>query len=150
MSVPGVADQASGATGTALSAATSPVGQLGKQEFLMLLIAQLKNQDPLRPMEDTEFIAQLAQLNTLEQMQQLNNTLGAMAEMSMLTQAASLIGKHITALDPSTGEMIKGVVSDVTINQGVPVLNVDGAAVPLGHVVTIGSDPAPAAPGGAA
>ncbi|MDI3341744.1 MAG: flagellar hook capping FlgD N-terminal domain-containing protein [Sphaerobacter sp.] len=144
MSVPIVTDSTARAATTATAAATgaSPTDQLGKQEFLQLLIAQLRNQDPLRPMEDTEFIAQLAQLNTLEQMQQMNATLGVMVEMSLLTQAASLIGKQITAKDPVTGEVTTGVVHDISVNQGEPVLNVGGAAVPLSHVVTIGTAPA--------
>lgn len=52
-------------------------GMLGKDAFLKLLITQLRNQDPLSPMEDKEFIAQMAQFSTLEQMQELNKNLQA-------------------------------------------------------------------------
>ncbi|ACZ37980.1 MAG: flagellar hook capping FlgD N-terminal domain-containing protein [Sphaerobacter thermophilus] len=150
MSVPGVTNQTNPGTDAASSTTFSPADRLGKQEFLMLLTAQLRNQDPLRPMEDTEFIAQLAQLNSLEQMQQMNETLSTLVEMSVLAQTASLIGRHVTALDPSGGGVIKGVVSDVTIHEGTPVLNVGGTAVPLAHVVSIGIDPSATASGGAA
>ena len=44
-------------------------GELGKDEFLQLLVCQMKNQDPLEPEKDTQFIAQLAQFSALEQMQ---------------------------------------------------------------------------------
>ncbi|MBX5446284.1 flagellar hook capping FlgD N-terminal domain-containing protein [Sphaerobacter sp.] len=150
MSVPGVTNQTNQGTNAASGAPFSPADRLGKQEFLMLLTAQLRNQDPLRPMEDTAFIAQLAQLNTLEQMQQMNETLSILAEMSLLAQTASLIGRHVTALDPSSGGVIKGVVSDVTIQDGTPILNVGGTAVALAHVVSIGLDPSATARGGAA
>ena len=54
---------------------------LGRDDFLKLLLAQLQNQNPLKPMEDTEFIAQLAQFRSLEEMQNLN--IGMMALLDM-------------------------------------------------------------------
>lgn len=57
-----------------------PNGNLDKDAFLRLLTTQLANQDPLNPMEDREFIAQLAQFTSLEQMQELNKTMAAKSE----------------------------------------------------------------------
>lgn len=48
---------------------------LGKDAFLQILVAQLQNQDPLSPMEDKDFIAQMAQFSSLEQMQDLNKNM---------------------------------------------------------------------------
>lgn len=63
---------------------------LGKDEFLNLLVTQLSHQDPLEPTSDTEFIAQMAQFSSLEQMQNLNSTMQSQA-------AYGMIGKDIYA-----------------------------------------------------
>lgn len=57
-----------------------PTNNLDKDAFLRLLTTQLANQDPLNPMEDREFIAQLAQFTSLEQMQELNKTMASKSE----------------------------------------------------------------------
>ena len=89
----------------------SPNG-LGKDDFLKLLLAQLSNQDPLKPLEDKEFIAQLAQFNTLEQMQQMNtHMLDLLAGMS-LAEGSNLLGKFVEAGSYS------GVVNSVAMVDG--------------------------------
>ncbi len=91
-------------------------GTLGKNEFLQLLITQLRHQDPLSPMENEAFLAQLAQFSSLEQMQTLNQT---MQDSMTLTQslnnssAASLIGRNVRA----NGETV-GLVADLPIEVG--------------------------------
>jgi flagellar basal-body rod modification protein FlgD len=67
---------------------------LGKDAFLRLLIAELSNQDPLNPMEDREFVAQMATFSSLEQMQNMNKTLESMAEANKFS-AVQYIGKAI-------------------------------------------------------
>ena len=72
---------------------------LGKDDFLKLLMTQLQNQDPSKPMEDTQFIAQMAQFSSLEQMTNLNSTFGKFIEQQQQTQLISynqFIGKEIT------------------------------------------------------
>ncbi len=84
---------------------TASTSNMGKQEFLQLLVAQLKNQDPLSPMEGQEFAAQLAQFSSLEQLSNIDNTLQYSVDMNMLltqtvnnTLAANFIGREITAI----------------------------------------------------
>lgn len=74
----------------------SPTSVLGKDDFLNLLVAQLRNQDPLKPMESTEFTAQLAQFSSLEQLYNVNDNLGSLETNQTAmhnNQAVSMIGK---------------------------------------------------------
>ncbi|MGD7008408.1 flagellar hook assembly protein FlgD [Metabacillus sp. 84] len=76
-----------------------PNDQLGKDEFLEILMTQLQNQDPLNPMEDKEFIAQMASFSSLEQMTNMNNTMQDFLKHqsgSKILQYSSLIGKEIS------------------------------------------------------
>ncbi len=111
--------------------------ELGRDQFLFLLLAQLRNQDPLKPMEDREFIAQLAQFNVLEQMQQMNQGLLAMMYMDQFAQASALIGKTVDAYDPVTGETISGQVSEVCFDQGVAELVIGDKRVGLENVTNV-------------
>jgi len=79
---------------------TSEDNTLGKDDFLNLLITQLQNQDPLSPMDSTEFSAQLAQFSSLEQLSNVNENLETLLlyQGSLNnSQAVSFIGKTITA-----------------------------------------------------
>ncbi len=58
---------------------TSPGGAMGKDQFLQLLVAQMKNQDPTSPMDGTQMASQLAQFSTVEQLQNANTTLTQIA-----------------------------------------------------------------------
>lgn len=89
---------AGGMTG-ALTGGTA-ASNLGKEDFLKLLVTQLSHQDPLAPMENTEFVAQLAQFSSLEQLLGVNNNLGLLqvAQTAMTnSQVAGLIGKEVEA-----------------------------------------------------
>ena len=110
--------------------------KLGKEDFLRLLITQLKYQDPLEPLKNEEFIAQLAQFNSLEQMINLNRSFSQMLTLQQLTQAAGLIGHSIEAVSEE-GEEITGEVSEVQMVDGEPMLVVDGTLVKLNEVIRL-------------
>lgn len=75
---------------------------MGKEDFLTLLVAQLKNQDPMNPDEPTEFTAQLAQFSSLEQLFNLNDSMAGVAQAvsnSQKLSALGLIGKEVAYFD---------------------------------------------------
>lgn len=81
------------------------------ESFLKLLVAELKNQDPTKPMESTDFVAQLATFSQVEQTVQSNSKLDLILQSSALSQAGSLIGREVTSADGET----TGVVSEVKV-----------------------------------
>src|SRR5690625_955114 len=80
---------------------------LGKDDFLQLLVTQLTHQDPLDPVADQEFIAQLAQFSALEQMQNVSKGIEQLTELQLwiggMGQAASLVGRTVVVTDYKTG-----------------------------------------------
>lgn len=83
---------------------------LGKNDFLKLLVTQMKNQDPINPMDGTKFASQLAQFNSVEQLINLNSGIDALAKSQRQlnsgisnTMAASLTGKKVRALSSKVG-----------------------------------------------
>jgi flagellar basal-body rod modification protein FlgD len=83
-------------------------------EFLKLMIAELQNQDPLNPMENSEMLQQLSQMRSIGANERLTDTLDAVRIGQNVTTASSLIGKQIRALSDS-GTNIGGIVDRVTV-----------------------------------
>ena len=116
--------------------------QMGQDTFLKLLITQLRNQDPLKPMEDREFIAQMAQFSSLEQMQNMNKNLQAFTQGFLDGEsgyrAVSLIGRTITAIDPDDSEKpITGKVDYVQFDGGIALLRVGDKDIPVANVMKV-------------
>ena len=102
---------------------------LGKDDFLKLLITQLRYQDTTNPVEDKEFIAQMAQFSSLEQMQNLNKLVqeyvGTQQAMTMFAQATNLIGLQVK-VDKGDGTVDEGTVEAVRFSTAGPVIMVNG------------------------
>mgnify|MGYP000889809420 CR=1 FL=1 len=123
----------SSSSSTDLSSVTSTASTLGKDEFLKLLVTELSNQDPLNPMDDSDFVAQLAQFSTLEQMTNLSETADNASNTLSSSQAVSMLGHDITWTD-SDGKSQTGTVSGVTFSDGVPTLKVGSTSVDISDV----------------
>jgi flagellar basal-body rod modification protein FlgD len=101
-------------------------------------VTQLKNQDPLDPVKNQDFIAQLAQFNSLEQMINLNTNFSSMNTMQSLAQSANFIGKEVAWQD-SSGASQTGVVSAIEVQNNVPMLVVNGNLLKISDVLAIAS-----------
>ena len=120
-------DSAEGTTRT-------PVQTLGQDDFLKLLVAQMSQQDPMNPMKDSEFIAQMAQFSALEQSKAMQQ------DMSSL-RASAMLGETVTVrLKDDKGQEIgqlTDVVSQVVIEKNVPKLLVDGRRIEMGDLLSV-------------
>ena len=129
MSVPPVTGTNGSGTG-ANSTAQAAAPNIDYQSFLKLLIAEMKNQDPTKPMDSTEYVAQLATFSQVAQTVQTNSKLDQLLQTSALAQAGNTIGHTLTSAD---GDM-SGTVSSVRLTS-------DGlvAILDTGEEVTIQS-----------
>lgn len=103
--------------------------QLGKDDFMKLLVTQLRYQDPMKPMEDKEFIAQMAQFSALEQMQNMNASI-------LTAQATNMIGKKVTWLDDD-GQTLSGLVKAVNIIGGTAKLAVGDTNIAMDKITQV-------------
>ena len=118
---------------------------LDQQDFLKLMVEQMRNQNPLEPKDNSEFVAQIAQFDTLSAVREMTKAIKALAQVSELANASSLVGRTVTAsvpreADPDTGmprdpEQVSGKVTKVTFDkEGAATVHVDNRAVPAVHI----------------
>ena len=113
---------------------TSTTNELGKDSFIQLLVTQMKYQDPLNPMDNSEMLAQLAQFTALEQMMNV-------AQASQKQLASNMIGKYVeySYTDSTSGETTYNVgkVDYVNINGSTPVLGIGELEISLEDVYSV-------------
>ncbi len=111
--------------------------ELGKDDFLKLLITQLQNQDPTSPMEDTQFISQMAQFSSLEQMTNMSTAFSRMSAMLNSSEAVATIGKNVELNIGDT--TVSGVVQGATRGEDPQVL-VNGMYYSMDKIAAIYAD----------
>lgn len=109
----------------------TPSSQLGKDEFLKILMAQLRNQDPLSPLDDKEFIAQMATFSQLEQLMNMSQAIDALVQNQLISpviQYSHMIGKEVTYIKSDgngRGEQVTSKVKAVSQKDGWAVLELE-------------------------
>lgn len=114
------------------------------EDFLTLMVAQLKNQDFMNPVDDTQYVTQLAQISTMQQMEE-------MAYNAKSSYVASLVGKNVSAAKFTvSGDLKKadGVVEKISLLDGKFVIYVDGEAFSMDEIMEIKDKPAAEESGG--
>jgi flagellar basal-body rod modification protein FlgD len=119
-----------------------PQQTLGQADFLKLLVAQLSAQDPMNPVSNTDFAAQMAQFSTLQTTQTMQTNMAAVQTGLTGLQANSLLGATVN-LQTSNGQTLTGVVSAVQYHSGTPSLMVNGQAYDLSQVTSVSQTQTP-------
>lgn len=127
-----------GATAASATGASKTVagGIMGKEQFLNLLVTQLKNQDPLQPTDAQAMVAQLAQFSSLEQMQNLNTQVESLRRDGAMMQSQQLSGRNVR-IGLANGETIEGVVDKILWAKGALSLGVNGQEVATSDIADI-------------
>jgi flagellar basal-body rod modification protein FlgD len=120
---------------------TSGTQQLGMQDFLKILLTQLTYQDPLKPMDNQEFMAQMAQFSSLEQTRQLTEKIDTLLGIQSATQSVGLLGRTVD-IAAGTGN-VSGLVTALDLSNGTPQLSLKLpggevlAGISLGQVLSV-------------
>ena len=114
-----------GTTGAELN--NKNASALDKDTFLKILVAQLKMQDPTKPTDSSQFMAQMAQFSTVEQLTNMAKTSSDAASAAKVDQSVGLLGRTVT-YQGSDGLQVSGVVQHVDITTAGPTLTVNGIA----------------------
>jgi flagellar basal-body rod modification protein FlgD len=127
-----VASPAPASSGQTTAAAATQ--SLNYNDFLTLLMAEMKNQDPTKPMDPAQMVSQLATVSEVGQAVQTNQNLAALLTATSLTQAESLVGRTITSSDGSTS----GQVTSVSVtSQGAVATLANGETVSLANGASV-------------
>ena len=116
-------------TGSAALSSVTKNDSLGKQDFLNLLVTQLKNQDPTEPLKNEQLLAQMAQFSQLETTQNM----ATMQTQTASMQAAALLGMHATA-ETTQGVAVSGIIDSVKVGTDGPLLDIGGQQVTLSEL----------------
>jgi flagellar basal-body rod modification protein FlgD len=126
--------------------AISPVDAtagLKLDDLLQVLLTELTHQDPFKPVDNKDFMAQIAQFASLDSSRQLNDNLVQLLTVQALNQSVGLIGRTVSA-DTGGGQIVNGIVQAVDLQTGAPRVAIQDPAtgqvianVTLGQLTTI-------------
>lgn len=112
---------------------------IDNDDFMTLLFAQLKNQDPMKPMDSSEMMSQISTLNSLNALLSIKESISTLNSSQTLSYATSLIGKTINAVPDSndTSTIVTGVVTSMTTYNGETLVQIGDTDVKLSTIVSV-------------
>ncbi|WP_203556357.1 flagellar hook capping FlgD N-terminal domain-containing protein [Bacillus sp. B15-48] len=117
-----------------------PSKELGKEQFLKVLVAQLQHQDMTQPMNDGEMITQMAQLSVLEQLSNLNSSISSFvlaANEKDLSQYSGMLEKQVTWVDPLTNQSETGVISGISLKNNQVYFKIDDQEILSSAIISV-------------
>jgi flagellar basal-body rod modification protein FlgD len=121
--------------------------KLDQQDFMKLMLEQMRSQNPLEPQDNSEFFKQMVQFESLDAMRSISTALKALAEVSEIANASMLVGKTVLATrelgpDPKTGmpqppERVTGTVTRVTFGSGGAMVHIGDRSVPASAITEV-------------
>ncbi len=110
---------------------------LGQQDYLKLMMTQLQNQNPLDPVKNKEFIAQMAQMSQVKSVSKMTNMMETLAPFNKLSSAASLVGKDVEYEAPDSDTTQTGSVDQVTRKDGETVLKIGSDEIAADKIINV-------------
>ncbi|MGW8257330.1 MAG: flagellar hook capping FlgD N-terminal domain-containing protein [Thermoguttaceae bacterium] len=135
MSTSSITSPSSGAS-TSLTTTNDAFEKVDLNDFIKLLVAELQNQDPLNPMDNSELLQQVSQIKAIESNQRLSDTLSYMQLQQNVATGGSLLQKTVSGLSDD-GKRITGVVESVTIDNDGMKVNLGNQTISLKNITSI-------------
>jgi len=136
MSAVTTVSESGGAFAQNVGAGLRQLGGLSAEDFFTLLMAQLRNQNPLEPLQDKDLMAQFAQLNSLEELKQIGQNMEALLQTTLSSHASALIGKWVVGT-MEDGTQVQGLVNGYEIRGGVYYLQVAQSWLPMRDIASV-------------
>jgi flagellar basal-body rod modification protein FlgD len=144
-SIASITNSPSSALNTIGATTVTAKNTLTTQDFLQLLATQLQNQDPLKPMDDTAYLAQMAQFTSLQQVNTLSTTISQMSNNQQSLAASTYLNQSVTMNNGHNGT-VSGVVTGVDLSGITPGLVVNGTTYPLTSLLSVSAPAASSTP----
>ncbi|AZO95885.1 flagellar hook capping FlgD N-terminal domain-containing protein [Halocella sp. SP3-1] len=134
--VSSVSSISSSSTSTSETDSSDDSNTLGQEAFLELLVIELQHQDPLNPMDGTEYVTQLAQFSTVEQLTTMNDNMSSFLQYQGLYNGSSLIGKTVEINDAE----VTGEVNKIAVEDGETYIYIDGEQYSVDDITMVYDD----------
>ena len=116
---------------------TGITSQVATTDYLTLLTIQLQNQDPINPVKQEDFLAQLSQFSMLEGMENLNTSFEDMLRLQEISQGINLVGRQVEYREPGTDAIQRGTVDRFVADSSTLRLVVDGQEIPITQIASV-------------